>query len=181
MYKKQAKFNQKNREASELEKQRTQDKTKPTPDGMEDLEHLAKVNRPAKKGISPFSEELKKEIPDNKEEKPRRKVQPKIPKSEAANIQYIGDKDIYKEFRILYFGNGQNRNQALVESIGLYNEKYKDFEPVVSERELIKTTFKIIMFVYGPFKKLFKKLGQKKDPAITEAILLYIEKYKGEK
>lgn len=105
----------------------------------------------------------------------------KLLKGKEAHVQLCVEKDIWKEFWNIFFNRGQLIPEALAEAIEIYNEKHNDFTPVNDEKELIKTTTRVIMQTWLNFKDLFKKRGQKKDPAITEAILLYIKKYKGEK
>lgn len=97
-----------------------------------------------------------------------------------ANIATNQEENLWDDFRNCYRKRKINRNEALSEAIDLWYESNKDFKTVSSNIKLIKSTSMVIMWRWKRFKDLFKKRGLKKDPAITEAIQLYIKKY-GEK
>ena len=98
-----------------------------------------------------------------------------------ANVQTKQDWDLWQSFRKAYRTRGSNRNEALTEAIELWNEQNHDFKPVPVDNRLINSTSMIIMKTWNKFKELFKKRGMKKDPAISEAIELYIDKYRSER
>jgi metal-responsive CopG/Arc/MetJ family transcriptional regulator len=96
---------------------------------------------------------------------------------ESIKISISQDWDLWHEFRRVYRERGSDRNEAIEEAIEIYNQKNKNLNNSKRNR-LINSTATIIISVWNEFKQILKGRGHKKNEAMSEAITLYIERYK---